>query len=111
MSTVAEVLALHQFEFENKWYCTCGAELAEGNDASMAAHQADAVTTAGLAVIELPSVAHKGPSDTEAKFFRQVAERMDKVNATVSYLSGSNVRRAVQTLLYRAADAAEAVAV
>lgn len=66
----------------------------------------DALQAAGYAVIELPSVAYKGPNDTDAMFFRQVADRME-TPSRVDFLSGSNVRAAVRTLLYRAADAAE----
>lgn len=64
----------------------------------------DALKAAGYAVVELPSVAHKGPHDTDAKFFRQVAERLE-IEGT--YVGGSNVRRAASLLLRRAADASE----
>ncbi|QRY48120.1 hypothetical protein JVX93_15825 [Mycolicibacterium boenickei] len=64
-----------------------------------------ALKAAGLGVIELPSVAHKGPHDTDAKFFRQVADRIEDGGGRE--LGGSNVRQAVRDLLYRAADAAE----
>lgn len=67
----------------------------------------DALKAAGFAVIEIPSVAHKGPHDTDAMFFRQVADRME-TPSRVDFLSGSNVRDAVRKLLYRAADSAEA---
>lgn len=66
-----------------------------------------ALKAGGRVVIQLPEVAHKGPHDTDAKFFRQVADRMEKPTRRVDYLSGSNVRNAVRELLYRAADAAE----
>ncbi|MCV7255308.1 hypothetical protein H7J86_24395 [Mycobacterium hackensackense] len=72
-----------------------------------AARQLAALREAGFGIIELPIVAHKGPHDTDAKFFRQVADRME-TPSRVDFLSGSNVRRAVRSLLYRAADAAEA---
>lgn len=67
---------------------------------------ADHLAAAGYALIELPSVACKGPHDTDAKFFRQVADRME-TPSRVDFLSGSNVRTAVRALLYRAAAAAE----
>lgn len=73
-----------------------------------AAHLADVLLALpGIAVIDLPEVAHKGPGCTDAKFFRQVADRMDDPTRRIDYLSGSNVRNAVRELLYRAADAAE----
>ncbi|MCX8559805.1 hypothetical protein OS122_02685 [Mycolicibacterium mucogenicum] len=62
----------------------------------------------GYAVIKLPTVAHKGPHDTDAMFFRQVADRFE--HNPDSYVGGSNVRRAVSQLLRAAANAAEAMA-
>lgn len=71
-------------------------------------HALAALKAAGIVTLELPSVAHKGPHDTDAKFYRQVADRMEKPRRRVDELSGSNVRHAVRELLYRAAAAAEA---
>ena len=51
-----------------------------------------------------PGVAHKGPHDTDAKFFRQVADRMEDPTKSINYLGGSNVRRAVQQLLYQVGE-------
>ncbi|WP_301119643.1 hypothetical protein [Mycolicibacterium fortuitum] len=69
-------------------------------------HALAALKAAGIVAIELPSVAHKGPHDTDAKFYRQVADRIE--DGRGRELGGSNVRWAVRDLLYRAADAAEA---
>ena len=77
-------------------------------DAAIAAHL-EALKADGYTVIRLPEVAHKGPHDTDAKFFRQVADRMDDPTRRIDYLSGSNVRNAVRELLYRAADASEGI--
>lgn len=65
-----------------------------------------ALKAARIAVVEVPEVAHKGPHDTEARFFRQVADRLDAGYGR--QLGGSNVLRAVRDLLYRTANAAEA---
>lgn len=88
------------------WCDTCKAII---NESDVSAHQVSQLKAAGYAVVKLPTVAHKGPLDTDAKFFRQVADRMDRATARVDYLSGNNVRFAVRQLLYRAADAAEQV--
>ncbi|MGV0805786.1 hypothetical protein [Mycolicibacterium setense] len=77
-------------------------------DAAIAAHL-EALKADGYTVIRLPEVAHKGPRCTDAKFFRQVADRMDDPTRRIDYLSGSNVRNAVRELLYRAADASEGI--
>lgn len=50
MTGLAGVLALHQWEFDNKWFCKCGAEIPTGNDAGMAVHQTEAVIDAGFVV-------------------------------------------------------------
>lgn len=65
-----------------------------------------ALTSAGWAVVKLPTVAFKGPHDTDAKFFRQVADRLE--DGRSGYVGGSNVRAAVSELLRSAAKAAEA---
>lgn len=104
--SAAEVLTQHQInqwaQHDGWWGCTC-----DGDVKCDGQHQLDALKAAGYAVVELPTVAHKGPHDTDAKFFRQVADRME-TPSRVDFLSGSNVRDAVRALLYRAADAAEA---
>ena len=83
-------------------------ELSLGGDAkSAASYVMSTLADNGLAIIHMPTVAHKGPHDTDAKFFRQVADRMDRVWQPISYLGGSNVRRAVIQLLELAADAGE----
>ncbi|NKU38422.1 hypothetical protein GS901_03305 [Rhodococcus hoagii] len=69
--------------------------------ASVAAHVAAALTNAGKVVVDVPSVAHKGPFDTDASFFRQVAENLDRD----LYAGGSKVRRAVSALLRNVAAA------
>ncbi|ORL77818.1 hypothetical protein A5N75_08280 [Prescottella equi] len=66
-----------------------------------AAHVVAALTNAGKVVVDVPSVAHKGPFDTDASFFRQVAENLDRD----LYAGGSNVRRAVSALLRNVAAA------
>lgn len=63
---------------------------------------------ARIVAIKLPSVAHKGPHDTDAQFYRQVSERLGYSSNPIGYLGGSNVRRATSELLCRAADASEA---
>jgi hypothetical protein len=83
--------------------CMCPEEAA--GDAH-AAHLADVLLALeDVAVIERPTVAHKGPHDTDAKFFRQVADRMEWDPR--SYVGGGNVRAAVSKLLRAVADAAE----
>lgn len=57
----------------------------------------------GSVLVELPVVAHKGPYDTEASIFRQVAWNLENAFA----VGGSNVTAAVVALLRRVADAAE----
>ncbi|AEV51960.1 hypothetical protein [Prescottella equi] len=69
--------------------------------ASVAAHVVAALTNAGKVVVDVPSVAHKGPFDTDAAFFRQVAQNLDRDLCA----GGSNVRHAVSTLLRNVADA------
>ncbi|KAB7761783.1 hypothetical protein [Mycolicibacterium mucogenicum] len=64
-----------------------------------------ALAPAGYAVIKLPTVAFKGPHDTDAKFFRQVADRLE--DGRSSYVGGGNVRAAVSALLRAAAAEAE----
>ncbi|KIU17895.1 hypothetical protein [Mycolicibacterium llatzerense] len=64
-----------------------------------------AMSVPGYAVIKLPTVAHKGPHDTDAMFFRQVADRFE--HNPDSYVGGSNVRHAVSQLLRAAAAEAE----
>jgi hypothetical protein len=104
--SAAEVLAHHQSE--SLGCCLpCGHQ--SHSRAEHAVHQLDALKSAGYGVIELPTVAHKGPHDTDAMFFRQVADRMADPTKSVNFLSGTNVRAAVRQLLYRAADATEQV--
>jgi hypothetical protein len=64
-----------------------------------------AVTAAGLAVIQLPTVAFKGPRDTDASLLRGAARKAE----TGYPVGGSNVGRAVAEILLQAAAAAEAV--
>lgn len=92
-----------------RWYGHPDAttEFRRAADVAIAAYQ-DTLRADGYVVIKLPEVAHKGPHDTDAKFYRQVAERMEEPHRHVGELSGSNVRNAVRDLLYLAADAAEA---
>lgn len=66
----------------------------------------DMLKVNGFATIELPAVAHKGPADTDARFFQQVAERMSEPRRRVDELSGSNVRDAVRDLIFAASTAA-----
>lgn len=72
-----------------------------GRADDLAAHVVAALTNAGKVVVDVPSVAHKGPFDTDAAFFRQVAQNLDHD----LYAGGSNVRHAVSTLLRNVADA------
>lgn len=65
----------------------------------------DDLAAAEFAVLKLPTVANKGPDDTDAKFFRQVAERIQEGRGRE--LGGSNVCRAVRDLLLAAAEAAD----
>lgn len=58
-----------------------------------------ALAAAGFAVVRVPSVAYKGPNDTDASAFLMVAERLDRNYPA----GGSNVRHAVSTLLRRVA--------
>lgn len=72
----------------------------------VAYHFADVLLSLpGIAVIDLPSVAHKGPYDTDASAFRGAADRLDGGYSP----GGSNVKRAISQLLLAAADAAEVV--
>lgn len=92
---------------ENAIADTIAEELSLGGDAkSVASAVMEMFKDDRNAIVELPEVAHKGPHDTDAMFFRQVAERLEEGRG--ADLGGSNVRRAVRDLLYRAADAAEA---
>lgn len=77
---------------------SCGATAARNVLAALRAE--------GYAVIKLPTVAYKGPHDTDAKFFRQVADRLEMGRRT-GEVGGSNVRAAVSELLRNAAAEAE----
>ena len=66
-----------------------------------AAHVRAALKTAGHVIVEVPHVARKGQLDTDASAFRQVAQNLDRN----LYAGGSNVRRAVATLLRNVAAA------
>jgi hypothetical protein len=93
--TLAEVLALHQWEFDNRYFCTCGAAIKydlpllgyprEGqDDRAMAAHQIEAITAAGFTLSKEASTTemsgyaytHEGAQDRipEAELKRAVAE-------------------------------------
>lgn len=109
MKTLTEVLTAHVVEFVDMdayhrafAVCRCGAKPTEDAHPK---HVAEAVTAAGLAVIQLPVVAHKGPNDTDASAFRDAADRLDGGYSP----GGSNTKRAISQLLRAAADAAEAV--
>lgn len=52
--------------------------------------------------VGIPTVAFKGPEDTDAKLFRKVADAIDR-----SHISGSNVKTAVSRLLRNVAQALE----
>lgn len=115
MSALADVLADHfMFYDDDKAMYECldpqgDCHASFGDPQRWREHLIAEVAAAGLVVIQLPVVACKGPQDTDANFFRQVADRMDDPSRRLDYLSGSNVRHAVRTLLYRVAAAAEAV--
>ena len=102
--SAAEVLAQSLQDTDYDW------SFEFGRDAYMARARKtlETLKAAGYVVVELPSVAHNGPHDTDAKFFRQVADRMEWPSKRIDYVGGSNVRQAVRQLLVRAADAAEA---
>jgi hypothetical protein len=72
--------------------------------AAVASHILDALQAAGYAIVELPSVAHKGPNDTDASMFRRAANNLENGR----YIGGGNVQAAIIRLLRSAADAAEA---
>lgn len=72
--SAAEVLAAHQWLFDNRRFCICGAEMhydpigadingARTDDLAIAAHQLDALKAAGYAVVErrgeLTDAAHR----------------------------------------------------
>ncbi len=88
-----------------KYWLKSGSQYSTRLDEGTAA--IEALHSAGYAIVQLPSVAYKGPNDTDAQFFRQVANRMENPSVRVDCLSGGNVREAVRRLLYRASDAAE----
>lgn len=73
-------------------------------DAAISAHL-EALKAEGYVVLKLPTVAYKGPGCTDAKFFRQVADRLEDRRS--GYVGGSNVRAAVSKLLRAAAMKAE----
>lgn len=101
--SAAEVLAQHRpYGLD----CACGRPI--NSNADWSRHADEALKAAGYTVIKLPTVAHKGPHDTDVKFFRQVADRMEWPSKRIDYLGGSNVRQAVRSLLCAAADALEA---
>lgn len=127
--TITEALGQHRLEKGMRisadpderiewWYCVeCGweSEMFElGSTVAESAkreHQAAAIVAAlradNIALVELPEVAYKGFGHTDAEYFKQAADRMEDPTKSINYLGGSNVRRAVRKLLYRAADAAE----
>lgn len=112
--SAAEVIAAHRQAGPTKFShrggssyveyprCGCGRQM---HPREHAQHVLDALREAGWAVIAVPEVAHKGPHDTDAKFYRQVADRMENPKCRFDDLSGGNVRNAVRELLYRAAAA------
>jgi hypothetical protein len=63
----------------------------------------DALKRSGYAVVELPTVAHKGPNDTDASMFRRAAKNLEDGR----YIGGGNLQAAIIRLLRSAADAAE----
>lgn len=108
--SAAEVIAQHRKLWSDTVASCSGCDWSQfGNitrtDLAHASHVLDALRGAGWAVIAVPEVAHKGPHDTDAKFYRQVADRMENPKCRFDDLSGSNVRNAVRELLYRAAAA------
>ncbi|AOT24898.1 hypothetical protein PBI_NAZO_59 [Mycobacterium phage Nazo] len=88
-------------------FAAAGGSHSRYGHAALAQVALDALRAAPVAVVEVPEVAHKGPLDTEAKFFRQVAERMADPTKSINVLGGSNVREAVRALLVRVAEALE----
>lgn len=58
----------------------------------------------GIAIVEVPVVAHKGPNDTDASAFHGAADRLDGGYEP----GGSNVKRAISQLLRSVAAAAQA---
>ncbi|MCZ4557946.1 hypothetical protein O4215_20505 [Rhodococcus maanshanensis] len=107
MTAPADVIAAHQCcptfrspdEPANMWRCTACDWRGQQNGA--AAHVVAALAAAGIVCVEVPSVAYKGPLDTDASAFRQVAKNLDEGYPA----GGSNVCRAVSGLLRNVADA------
>jgi len=62
------------------------------------------VSTAKIATIAIPAVAHKGPHDSDAVMYRRAANNLDFGQP----IGGGNVTRAVSSLLVTAANAIEA---
>lgn len=62
------------------------------------------MSTAKIATIAIPAVAHKGPSDTDAAMYRRAANNLDFGHP----LGGGNLTRAISSLLTTVANAIEA---
>lgn len=82
-SALTDILTAHQRnewgQHDGWWECICGEPYSP-------AHQAAAVAAAGIAAIPLPTVAFKGPYDTDASMFRHAADRAE----TCYPIGGSN---------------------
>lgn len=79
-------------------------EIRHGTVQTWGAHIADVLLSlSGIAIIEIPAVAYKGPHDTDASAFRAAAKRLD----TGYEPGGSNTKRAISQILGAVADAAE----
>lgn len=64
----------------------------------------DELRAAGYVVVELPTVYHKGPNDTDASMLRRAAKNLEGGY----HIGGGNLQRAIIKLLRSAADASEA---
>ncbi|MFA4050959.1 MULTISPECIES: hypothetical protein [Mycobacteroides] len=91
---------------EGIWEVLTGAaaeELELGGDAgSVVACIREMLAEEGHVVVQVPRVAHKGPRDTDASMYAAAAGRLERGYG----IGGSNLTRAVATLLSSVAEAA-----
>lgn len=100
--TITEVLAAHPFDAFTGTCRGCGARFAGREHEKWAAHVAEAISAAGLAVIELPD-----PADLHRMGFRVKPHLIVDEVADTSYLPEDARRHAAELLA--AANAAEQV--
>ena len=106
--SAAEVIAAHQWMFDNRYYCTCRAlleydgQVDQAAEEAMAAHVLDALKAARFAVVELPE-----PDELRHGFALEVRRGRVLDHGPLDAYQPQDARDFAGALL-AAADAAEA---